>query len=80
MVGISSAQVKELRERTGAGMMDCKRALGESNGSMDDAIQWLRSKGLAAAAKKSRSCCRRRSRRSLYCWQCGGNNRGKFRD
>lgn len=53
MVGISSAQVKELRERTGAGMMDCKRALGESNGSMDDAIQWLRSKGLAAAAKKA---------------------------
>jgi elongation factor Ts len=50
---ISAAQVKELRERTGAGMMDCKKALAETGGDMDEAIQWLRSKGLAAAAKKA---------------------------
>jgi elongation factor Ts len=50
---IGAAQVKELRERTGAGMMDCKTALQESGGDMAAAIQWLRSKGLAAAAKKA---------------------------
>jgi elongation factor Ts len=45
--------VKELRERTGAGMMDCKKALAETNGDMEAAIDWLRTKGLAAAAKKA---------------------------
>ena len=50
---ISAAQVKELRDRTGVGMMDCKKALAETDGNMDEAIQWLRSKGLAAAAKKA---------------------------
>ena len=45
--------VKELRERTGAGMMDCKKALAENNGEMEAAIDWLRAKGLAAAAKKA---------------------------
>ena len=45
--------VKELREKTGAGMMDCKRALGDSNGDIEAAIDWLRKKGLAAAAKKA---------------------------
>jgi len=50
---ISAAQVKELRERTGAGMMDCKKALQESNGDMEKAIEILREKGLAAAAKKA---------------------------
>jgi elongation factor Ts len=45
--------VKELRERTGAGMMDCKKALGETAGDMEAAIDWLRTKGLAAAAKKA---------------------------
>lgn len=45
--------VRELRERTGAGMMDCKKALNESNGDMNKAIEFLREKGLAAAAKKS---------------------------
>ena len=53
MSDISTAQIKELRERTGAGMMDCKKALTETGGDMDEAIQWLRSKGLAAAAKKA---------------------------
>ena len=45
--------MKELRERTGAGMMDCKKALGETGGEMEAAIDWLRTKGLAAAAKKA---------------------------
>ncbi|MBC8529023.1 translation elongation factor Ts [Christensenellaceae bacterium NSJ-44] len=50
---ITAQQVKELRERTGVGMMDCKRALNEANGDMDKAIELLREKGLAAAAKKA---------------------------
>jgi elongation factor Ts len=50
---ITAEMVKELRERTGAGMMDCKKALTETNGDMDKAIDLLREKGLAAAAKKS---------------------------
>ena len=50
---ISAAQVKELRENTGAGMMDCKNALVESNGDMEKAKKFLREKGLAAAAKKA---------------------------
>jgi elongation factor Ts len=53
MAEITAASVKELRERTGAGMMDCKRALGETGGEMEAAIDWLRTKGLAAAAKKA---------------------------
>ena len=48
---ITAAQVKELRDRTGAGMMDCKRALQESGGDIDKAIEWLRVKGLSGAAK-----------------------------
>ncbi len=50
---ISAQQVKELRESTGAGMMDCKKALVETNGDMAKAVDYLREKGLAAAAKKS---------------------------
>ena len=50
---ISAQQVKELRESTGAGMMDCKKALVETNGDMSKAVDYLREKGLAAAAKKS---------------------------
>lgn len=50
---ISAQQVKELRETTGAGMMDCKRALTETDGDMAKAVDFLREKGLAAAAKKS---------------------------
>ncbi|MBT3702520.1 MAG: elongation factor Ts [Alphaproteobacteria bacterium] len=53
MAQITAALVKELRERTGAGMMDCKKALGENDGDMELAIDWLRNKGLAAAAKKA---------------------------
>lgn len=50
---VTAGMVKELRERTGAGMMDCKRALAETNGDMEKAIEFLREKGLAAAAKKA---------------------------
>lgn len=50
---ISAQLVKELREITGAGMMDCKRALVETNGNIEDAITWLREKGIAKAAKKA---------------------------
>jgi elongation factor Ts len=53
MAEITAALVKDLRERTGAGMMDCKRALTEVAGDMEAAIDWLRKKGLAAAAKKA---------------------------
>ena len=53
MAAVTSAMVKELRERTNAGMMDCKKALVSSDGDMDKAIDWLREKGLAQAAKKA---------------------------
>jgi len=50
---LTASMVKELREKSGAGMMDCKKALSESNGQMEEAIDWLRKKGLAAVSKKS---------------------------
>jgi len=53
MAEITAAMVKDLRETTGAGMMDCKKALVEADGDMQGAIDWLRKKGLSAAAKKS---------------------------
>jgi elongation factor Ts len=53
MAEVTAALVKELRERTGAGMMDCKRALGDTAGDIEAAVDWLRKKGLAAAAKKT---------------------------
>lgn len=53
MAAITAALVKELRELSGAGMMDCKKALSETDGNMEAAADWLRTKGLAAAAKKS---------------------------
>ena len=53
MADITAAMVKDLREKSGAGMMDCKKALNETSGDMDAAMDWLRTKGLAAAAKKS---------------------------
>jgi len=51
-MNISASTVKELRERTGAGMMDCKKALVETNGDIEKAIDLLREKGLSQAAKK----------------------------
>ncbi|HXA24325.1 MAG TPA: translation elongation factor Ts [Acetobacteraceae bacterium] len=53
MAEITAALVKDLRDKTGAGMMDCKRALIETTGDVEAAVDWLRTKGLAAAAKKS---------------------------
>jgi elongation factor Ts len=53
MAAISAALVKELREKTGAGMMDCKKALTENDGDMEASVDWLRTKGLAAAQKKA---------------------------
>jgi elongation factor Ts len=53
MAAVTAQMVKALREQTGAGMMDCKKALNETDGVLDDAIDWLRTKGLSAAAKKS---------------------------
>src|SRR6476469_7124810 len=53
MANITAAMVKDLREKTGAGMMDCKSALGETNGDMEAAVDWLRKKGLSKAAKKA---------------------------
>src|SRR4051812_11385740 len=53
MAAITAALVKDLREKTGAGMMDCKKALLETEGDIEAAVDWLRKKGLAAAAKKS---------------------------
>ena len=50
---VTAAQIKELREITGIGMMECKKALEEANGDMDQAIELLRKKGLAKAAKKA---------------------------
>ena len=50
---ISASMVKELREKTGAGMLDCKKALEETNGNLDAAIDWLREKGISKAAKKA---------------------------
>jgi len=66
MAAVTAQMVKALREQTGAGMMDCKKALNETGGVLDDAVDWLRTKGLSAAAKKSRPCCSRGSR-SVFC-------------
>lgn len=55
MTTISAAMVKDLREKTGAGMMDCKAALTENGGDVEAAIDWLRTKGLSKAAKKKRA-------------------------
>ena len=57
---ITASLVKELRERTGAGMMDCKKALQESDGDIETAIEAMRKSGVAKAAKKGRPNCSRR--------------------
>jgi len=53
-MSFTAKDVKALREKTGAGMMDCKKALTENNGDIEAAVDFLRAKGLAAAAKKSK--------------------------
>ncbi len=50
---VSASTVKELRDKTGAGMMDCKKALAENGGDMEASVEWLRKKGLASADKKA---------------------------
>ena len=52
-MALSASTIKELREKSGAGMMDCKKALTETDGNMEEAIDWLRKQGLSAVAKKS---------------------------
>ncbi len=52
-MAVTAQMVKELREKTGAGMMDCKKALVACEGNMDESIDWLREKGIAKAAKKA---------------------------
>src|ERR1043166_7145925 len=53
MATITASMVKDLRDKTGAGMMDCKAALSETNGDVEAAVDWLRKKGLSKAAKKA---------------------------
>jgi len=65
---VTAEMVKELRERTGAGMMECKKALTEANGDMEKAIEILRERGLAAAAKKAGRICSGRCCGRLYSW------------
>lgn len=54
-MAISASMVKELREKTGAGMMDCKKALTNTDGDMDKAVEWLRENGLAKGREESRT-------------------------
>ena len=67
MATITADQVKTLRERTGAGMMDCKAALAETGGNMEQAVDVLRKRGLASAARKSFAASSLNSRRSSRC-------------
>ena len=80
-MAFTAADVKKLREMTNVGMMDCKKALSETDGDMDKAVEWLREKGLAKAAKKAgriaaehglRDCLRKVRRRR--------HGRGQLRD
>ncbi len=73
MGNISAKMVKELRERTNAGMMDCKKALQECNGDMDKAVEWLRKKGLSVAAKRAG---RATSEGVIQCYIHSGNKLG----
>jgi dienelactone hydrolase len=79
MSEITPTLVKDLREKTGAGMMDCKKALDEARGDMEAAIDWLRKKGLSAAAKKAGRVGRRFGGRRGWRQQ-GGNRRDQCRD
>ena len=66
MAAVTAAMVKELREMTGAGMMDCKKALAATDGDMDKAVDFLREKGLAGAAKKLEESRQRESFTPLF--------------
>ena len=73
MVNVTAAMVKELRERTNAGMMDCKKALQECDGDMEKGVDWLRQKGLAVAAKRAG---RVTSEGTIQCYIHAGNKLG----
>ncbi len=70
-MGFTAADVKNLREMTGVGMMDCKKALAESDGDMDKAVEWLREKGLAAAQKKAGRIAAEGMAYAWVCPECG---------
>ena len=68
---ISASLVKELREQTGAGMMDCKKALTECNGDLEAAVDWLREKGIAKAGKKGARIAAEGLAIAKRCERCG---------
>ena len=70
-MGFTAADVKNLREMTGVGMMDCKKALAASDGDMDKAVEWLREKGLAAAQKKAGRIAAEGMAYAYVCEECG---------
>ena len=72
-MGISASQVKELREKTGAGILDCRKALAENDGDFEKATDWLRAKGIAKAAKKS---SRAATEGTVYSYIHGGGKLG----
>ena len=78
-MAITAAMVKELRELSGAGMMDCKKALNETNGNIDEAMEFLRKNGQAKAEKKA-SRIAAEGIVKVAVRQCGGNCRSKFRN
>ena len=80
MANITAAMVKDLREKTGAGMMDCKAALGETNGDMEAAVDWLRKKGLSKAAKKAGRVAAEGLIGVFVGAEEGRDGRGQFRD
>ena len=80
MATITAAMVKDLRESTGAGMMDCKQALAENDGDMQAAIDWLRKKGLSKAAKKAGRVAAEGLIGALTAGHQGRRGRGQFRD
>ncbi len=80
MAEVTAALVKELREQTGAGMMDCKKALTETGGDLEAAIDWLRKKGLAAAAKKAGRVTAEGLVGGRVDGHQGGHGRGQLRD
>ena len=80
MAEITASMVKELRDKTGAGMMDCKAALNETGGDMEAAVDWLRAKGLAKAAKKAGRVAAEGLIGLAADAQGGGTRRGQFGD
>ena len=71
-MAFTAADVKKLREMTNVGMMDCKKALSETDGDMDKAVEWLREKGLAKAAKKAGRIAAEGMAYATVCEKCDG--------